>query len=640
MEFNCEIRTGCTKLLKLIANKDSSEGCKSVNGIIRQLKQDCNYTTEEQVKRSIDGIQHKFDIHAEHGKSRHFQQLVTRYIQLTVPNCLTHPTWSILHLLIRLAYRPTEKSYLRADGCILGNLNIETQKYSIKHCEDAETQEVCDKEMEQSAPETVMVSWTDSEEDDLGCSKSYEIVDQKSCVTTYSIPTFARSKKCSIPNFPLSELCQETYDKYSTSKIWTEYQVLHEILWTLHQSCENCDSSITSRKCVDQTKEHNVVGLPCLSVKCFHPLMQSLGEINFFLNNTALQEHTLTYQAYTVALNGIVTKFNRSVSNYEKSVAQQNSTSTISYLYLYLKPWTLNIITIAEMHKTIMQMPSSVTDNNTRVNHLLSVLYDSAEKAQVANYASLYPVLLQILFSSLEPFLNMVDLWLNRGIIVDPYMEFGILQNEAISPQDERFWSELFMSRPCQPSISFLKPFMDDIMLGGRSVELLTQLKRQSINVNGDCRSGTLMHTVRNRFNGFAPDYSECIKHVFHSSDVTVTTKKHSNQKFRNPLLAKAFKTLRNHFCQSKQTEVKPNQVEEVCTPLEFFPLLPLLERSLLEPLRIRQRLACKSLLDTLYEDCCLKLHILTIRRIHLMQAGDLMGRFCLQLFQKVRYFS
>ncbi|KZS15294.1 putative Grip128 [Daphnia magna] len=423
---------------------------------------------------------------------------------------------------------------------------------------------------------------------------------------------------------------KKKYGKDSTSKILTEYYVLHEVLWTLHRSCGNKNTTVKSTESGNHTKVLTVAGLPSFCVNCFNPLVKALEEINFFLNNSGPQEQTLTYQAYTVALSDVVTEFNQSVADYEKGVAQQKATSTISQLLLRLKSWTFTIRAIAAMHTTIMQMSSSVADNNTRITHLLSVVYDSAQKAQVTNYCTLYPVLLKILFASLEPFFNMVDLWLDRGVIVDPYQEFGILRNEAVSPQDERFWSKVFVSRTTQPLISFLKPLMDDILLGGRSVELLTQLKRKSMRVNGGCPAGTLMQTFRNRFSRFASGYFECGK-LLHSSNVTVTTKKDLKQEVRNPLLAKAFETLRNHSNRSKRSKD-----DGVCVPLEFYPLLPLLERSLLEPLRSRQRLVCRALLDTLYEDCCLKLHILTIRRIHLMQAGDLMGRFCQQLFQKL----
>ena len=53
MEFNCEIRNACRALLELLTHKKISEDCASISGIIRQLKQDYDYITEQEVKKSI-----------------------------------------------------------------------------------------------------------------------------------------------------------------------------------------------------------------------------------------------------------------------------------------------------------------------------------------------------------------------------------------------------------------------------------------------------------------------------------------------------------------------------------------------------------------------------------------------------------
>ena len=640
MELNSEIRNACRELLESLTHKKISEDCSSINGVIRQLKHDYDYITEQEVKKSIEGIQHKFDIHAEYEKSRHFQKLVADYIQLTAPTGLTHPTWSILHLLIRLAYRPTEKMGLTRDGCILKNLNIENEKSAYKSTEDVGKHMKFDKEVIHSMSDTVISIWTDNEDDDIHETENNDEILSKSCVVNSNIPVFCLPKKSVIQNSSLNELIQRRYSNDSTSRTWNDFQLLHEVLWALQQSCDSYSFFVPADTTNSgfQTKTISLVGLPHFSLHFFRQLVQALREINLFSNKTSLQEtYTLTHQAYAAALASIVADFKQSVSNFEKRVAEQKTTITLSHLLLFLKPWASNIFRISAMHKSIMQTSSAPTD--TRVTHLLSVLFDSTQKAQVASYSTLYPVLLKILCSSLEPFLNMVDLWLSQGKIVDPYQEFGIIRNEAISPHDEHFWVESLLSRSTIPSINFLKPLMDDILLGGRSVELLTKLKREFIDMNcvttSTCRSKTLAEIFRERFNKLASDRFQCaISQTFSLSVSATDQPKNINSK--NPLLTKAFKCLRNDFCRTKYSEDQQTRFEIINTPPEFCPLLPLLEKSLLEPMRSRQRLVCKALLDTLYENCSLGQHIRTLRQIHFMQAGDLMGRFCLQLFQKV----
>ena len=189
MDFNCEIRASCKKLMKLITLKEISEDC--TYGIIRQLKQDCDYITEQDVKKSIESMHHKFVIHAEYEKSRHFNQLVAKYIQLTAPSGLTHPTWSILHLLMRLSYRPTDKVGFARGGPVLGNLHVDSNK-SFEYNETIGHQNIFQKEMLQSVPETGSNTWTDySDEDDMQIVENNEFPQPQTCASTaLNIPVF------------------------------------------------------------------------------------------------------------------------------------------------------------------------------------------------------------------------------------------------------------------------------------------------------------------------------------------------------------------------------------------------------------------------------------------------------------------
>lgn len=74
----------------------------------------------------------------------------------------------------------------------------------------------------------------------------------------------------------------------------------------------------------------------------------------------------------------------------------------------------------------------------------------------------------------------------------------------------------------------------------------------------------------------------------------------------------------------------------KVATPNQFYPLLPLIQQSLAEPIRAKKAKVCHALLQVLHERCALRLHLETLRAVHLMRAGDLIGRFCLELFRKV----
>lgn len=63
MEFNREIRSSCKKLLERISKKSVSE--ERMNEVISHIKDNLDYITEVDVKLSIEGLNHKFIMHAE-----------------------------------------------------------------------------------------------------------------------------------------------------------------------------------------------------------------------------------------------------------------------------------------------------------------------------------------------------------------------------------------------------------------------------------------------------------------------------------------------------------------------------------------------------------------------------------------------
>lgn len=651
MELNLEIRTDCKKLLRRLTLKDISED--SVNAVIRQLKQDCDYTTEQEVKKSIEGMQHKFLIHAQYEKGRSFIQLVTKFIQLTSPSGLTHSTWSILYLLIRLAFRPTQNLDCLREVQILENLQSGSRikNVGLNNTEAMQHSKYEDSEVLKPYLSETPDSWTGDEENDVpSCEKPpYGIQPDASLTTGKPFhPVLHLAKKSEFNETSLNGLIQKKYEdpvfKSYQHREWTEFQLLHEFLWDL-QACDNVSALQSTVSSGGQTKTISLASPLSLSDEPLESLIQGLQIINSFIKSMVPHKaYSLTYQAYSSALGDIVSKFYRSLSHFEQSVAEQKTTVTITHMFLFLKPWQQIFASLAEVHECIMQ-PYHTSNNNSRVTRLMSVLFDSSLKAQVTSYLTLYPIFLQLLFSCIQPFLNMVDTWLNKGQLLDPYNEFGIIRNETISPKDERFWFDSLLVLSSHPFVNILFPLMDDILLGGRSVELLTQLNRflniTSTSVGTSCRSNPLMDTFQNRFNNHfscATDHPNVLSLV--SSMPTVSVDRPEEKRSKNLLLNKAFKSLHDGVrVNSNKQEVRPLiQPKGLKTPPEFYPLLPLLEKSLLEPIRSRQRIVCKALIDTMYNHCNLREHILTLRRIHFMHAGDVMGRFCLQLFQKVKY--
>lgn len=637
MDLNAKISADYRKLLKKITKKEVSQ--EYVNIVMSQLKQEFNLITEQEVKNSIKGIQHKFLIHAEYGMGQKFIELVTKFIKLTAPNGLTHPTWSILYLLIRTAYHPTERSSMRQDNFV-GCLSTDNRILSHNAVSSTNMNEIsCHNEIEQKFQESLRLSESSDEDSEKFTCETFiqpVPVNNSSKFQKEEFPVFQvpKIKKLSIPLHSLIQTRNGTMNSNAQVEIWTEYQLLHELAWAL-KTCDLSNlkfaKSILDSKCLKLIK----CSLPLLNIDSLSLFVQRLTTLNSFIENIISQE-TLTYQAYAAALSNVTTRFYQSLSSFEQSVSEQACSITLNHFLIFLKPWQHRIHALCDMHESIIETYDSL-DNHHRVSRLFSKLFHASLKAQVTSYSGLFPLLLQLLASTLEPFLNMVDVWLMQGQLLDPYQEFGIIRNETISPQNEQYWFDSLFIFSSHESENFLHPLMDDILLGGRSVELLTQLNRSLMITNSQL--GVLKFSSKSLMDSFCEHFNNRVERPSCTSPTSFNTSANahlSEKQHKNNLLSNTFQSFRNGRRCDRRHEFQPPSSKALVTPPDFYPLLPLLERSLLEPIRIRQRLVSKALIDTLYEKCALRAHILTLRQIHLMQAGDIMGRFCLLLFQKV----
>jgi len=136
---------------------------------------------------------------------------------------------------------------------------------------------------------------------------------------------------------------------------------------------------------------------------------------------------------------------------------------------------------------------------------------------------------------------------------------------------------------------------------------------------------GTLYDVFVDRFNHFSGDPGRGGNSPESEEQVQL------EYQSENPLLNEAFRMIYNNL--NRQKKVEP--AAPLRTPPEFYPLLPLLEHSLKEPVQIKKKLVCRALLDVLYERYAFRTHLHNLRRIHLMRAGDLMEPFCLDLSRK-----
>lgn len=611
----------------------------------------------------------------EYEKSRQFCKLVGHYIELTKPQGLSHPTWSVLHLLFKLAHHPTSRvDHFLQDVHLFqsnqGNKNVlPVTSWGEVHnsTEQSAGQVADDKPMDKSEDEC----WTSDSDDYVKpVENAYGLQHTKKGAE--NVPLFHKittdGQHANLTSRRMSELIQRQYwdaDAVAVAEaepVWTEYQLLHEILWVMQSKMGATSSPLFKVTPCGRIRIKSGAWLASFSFpsglkewlsKTVPMILEGLVRLNSFLDDviSSFQQstYTLTHQAYAAGLSHVIRKFYQSLSEIEGIIADQQVTFTLVHLQSYLKTWQAILPSLAEIHCQVTQqeLSASAAVNHVRAAGLLSVLFNSAQQAQVTNNATLYPILLQLLFTSLAPTLNMIEQWFATGSIVDPFQEFFIERNETVSSRNERFWFDSLLVRTSHRTVKFLQLLMEDVLLAGRSVELLGHLGKvnhfERFVCDGDEVQflAPLPEIFARSFNGRFPSNIDNSTHEVCLAVSQLSALRQDTPTADNRLLTDTFSTLRQKLKLRRERKTfaanEDPRTSRFQVPPECFPLLPLIENSLLEPIRKKRHAVCKILLETLYDKCSLRDHILALRYIHLMQAGDVMDHFCLQLFRKVK---
>lgn len=534
MEFNGEIRVNCRQLVESITKKRASE--ERINAAIFHLKDCIDYVTEHEVKISIDGLHHKFLLHAEYEKARQFRSLVDKYLELSKPKGLTHPSWSILHLLFRLAYRPTERPNYVLEGPVFNNQSQHPKEFDwgkyltegiVLPCLPKNDSPFSDDEAELENESTI----EPPPEEDSSIEK---------------IPLFCKPLQVVKPSCLLVSKIQESYWDSGQKQELTEHQVLHEILWALQSKSGTSSLFKTTRNGKIQVRSIRLCSLPssCLKehLKTFIPVLEGLKLINDFVYNVMMsvhKTHILTYQAYSKALHTTLMKFYRNLAEFETRLIEQKVTTTLKDLQSIMMKWRAIIVALSDVQIKINEIPISA-ENHVKASHILSLLFSCAQQAQITNYETVYPHLLYVFFTTLAPYLNIIDHWLTQGEIVDYFQEFIVTRNESISPQDEHFWCNSVVHKNGQSPLDFMQAVTQDILMAGRSVELLGQsghltgFVRQS---NLQC--GKLYDIFIERFNKFSTT-----SHQIPATAAKTSVRASMEYESDNPLLNDAFRLI------------------------------------------------------------------------------------------------
>ncbi|XP_006861931.1 PREDICTED: gamma-tubulin complex component 5-like [Chrysochloris asiatica] len=388
-----------------------------------------------------------------------------------------------------------------------------------------------------------------------------------------------------------------------------------------------------------------------------------------------------TYQAFMWALYKYFISFKEELTEIEKSIISNDTTITLSIVVDRLSPRLAQLKVLHKIFSTgVAEVPPD-TRNVVRASHLLNTLYKAILEYDSAGEASEKTV--SLLFSlwveTVRPYLQTVDEWIVHGHLLDCAKEFIIQRNKNVPVNHRDFWyatytlysvseksknedrlsdnasassgSDQGPSSRQHTMVSFLKPVLKQIIMAGKSMQLLKNLQCvESASCHAAARDAErkslynlFLESVQSRLrqgeDTTPPGLSELQATKESLIQMQSIAERHLvPDDVPDPLLAINFARL--YLEQSDFHEkfaggdicVDRSSESVTCQTFE------LTLRSCLYPHIDKQYLdCCGNLMQTLKKDYRLVEYLQAMRNFFLMEGGDTMYDFYTSIFDKIR---
>ena len=472
----------------------------------------------------------------------------------------------------------------------------------------------------------------------------------------------------------------------------TEYQLVRECLWMLRQPPNESTAAFD----FEPGRGYSLRADACLASASPDTLSRSLEYFTVFLLQVkGLRDFTLavlrsdevcyTYEAYAGALDDVLHLMSADLVLVEERVVRQEETFTLLHLEAALRSWATTIAAVHACHARSAEAPKDSKDfvvwpNWRKAVRLISGLFLSMH---ISHDTFAHDLILDLFLKSCAPYLRIIGLWLTEGRLEDFRDEFVFRQRAASGDEGneeeegEDFWKSGFEVRPYLETLaddgdlrlpSMLGRAFPKILVAGKSIEILARLarrRRSSVAAQTGDDSGAEFRTREDLLNQFLSNLRRELK--MPSEDMTSNPEKEKPKSafcldslgvdfgddgedvdpYLKMAFSEVFKAAEIDLTDSSDSllriESSSSDRSSFVLPAPVDPILPLssaLERSFIPPVFAHYRFSCQSLVRAFMGTLDLKGHLGAVRRVFLMEAGDIMADFCTDVFARIGDFE
>ncbi|XP_068734971.1 gamma-tubulin complex component 5-like isoform X2 [Montipora capricornis] len=650
------------------------------------------------VMRNIDGVCQKLKVHSQSEKAGILRNLCDRFLELPLnessKDVKTDTHYSLLLLLLTLADSPTNAEYVQP----LQEETSEEESFDWKsYLLDGEEEEILGIPSNQYQEDDLEVTGdsgvslgehqallaknrqgsfhhdnTDTriEFDTLKPSirdRSWikdQIVDQywEKSFDTHNNAQESESRNCSVAKTweSYQRECNPFYSRNYNITL-TETQIVRETLWMLYgvkntfvykEMCQEVLTVIDNIQVLHLTPE----SLASL-LSSFLEAGQQCHLLQRFVSSVLnpQSESTQTSQAFASALSCHFKDYKAFLSSIEKDIIKQEDSVTLLILQNKLKSRLDEINTLFFVYQAISEDTMKLSPAQ-RTCKLLNTLYSTIVQTDALGSAAKWKVclLLKVFLQTVEPCLCFINEWVTSGWVCDPHNEFFIQRIHDISVDSVKFWSDGVILRcsdhPQNPVVPcFLLTVINQIFPAVKSVELTCGLGKMteylSKSIKGslyqtflDALLTSLSLNLASEENNACGNNEDngCLLDAITSSDQVLSVIKETGDHVLKLAFMNVSPLSSSSLAYQSATAGKVTRicsgVSKLLKPVNLLItgcLTPLIEECCLQ--------ASSSAVKLMREHFCLLDHLAAMRNFFLLEAGDAMHQFYVQIFYKAR---